>query len=73
MLGTRGASWNYQHSETIQRILATQLADHFTAWQRKSTDKGDHPLFIVASGPGTGKSRLLQGIMAKNMCFFCYY
>lgn len=42
--------------DTIQE----PLPGHFAAWQENSTDKLRHPLFIVASGPGTGKSRLLQ-------------
>ena len=62
LLQSRGALWPYQHGDQIQKILAAELPDHFGAWKQQKTDKMLHPLFIVASGPGTGKSRLLQGM-----------
>ena len=42
------------------KSLAKPLNTHFGNWEQKRADKGNHPLFFVCSGAGTGKSRLLD-------------
>lgn len=41
-------------------IIKADIPLHFNSWKQKKYDKQLHPLFFIASGPGTGKSRLCQ-------------
>jgi hypothetical protein len=54
------ADWEYQPSESNQTLLKENLPLHFASWQQGKEDKQLHPVFMVLSGPGTGKSRLLD-------------
>jgi len=59
LLHTLGASWKFQIGpETLSQVKTT-LPSHFGNWMEK-TDKQLHPIYLILSGPGTGKSRLLQ-------------
>jgi hypothetical protein len=60
LVGTKGACFIYQHPEGIHDILSEQISDHFRWYKKQNTDKGNHPLFLVLSGAGTGKSRFLD-------------
>lgn len=54
-----GASRDFQHPGTSINSIINAIPGHFEAWKRIH-EKKDHPLFLVVSGAGTGKSRLLQ-------------
>ncbi len=60
LVRTTGSEFPYQPPEGIVELLAEQLQDHYNNYKRFSTDKKDHPLFLVLSGAGTGKSRFLD-------------
>lgn len=57
---TSGRAWAYQPSPLNATKIARGLADLSTAWSTASLDKSVRPVFTIASGPGTGKSRLLD-------------
>jgi len=67
-VNTIGASFPLQgRDETIDKLfkgglrdgtLRRGLCERFE--NRKSTDRNLHPILLLASGPGTGKSRILQ-------------
>jgi hypothetical protein len=59
LVQTTGAAWEYQPSEASIAQLAAGLPEHFSRWKDSRKDK-NHPLFLALSGPGTGKSRLLD-------------
>ena len=56
---TTGSIWDYQAPKNVLDTLKEALPDHYQKWQDRKTDK-NHPLFLVFSGPGCGKSRLLD-------------
>src|SRR6266480_2583938 len=68
LVNTIGASFPLQgRDETIDKLfkgglrdgtLRRGLCERFE--NRKSTDRNLHPILLLASGPGTGKSRILQ-------------
>ena len=61
---TSGSEWAYQPSPSNDLKIAAGLSDLGVAWQKDSADKTLRPVFTVASGPGTGKSRLLDELPA---------
>ncbi|CAK4647752.1 unnamed protein product [Aphanomyces euteiches] len=56
----QGMRWEYQLDETLLVKLTAPLAEHFTAWKEDRMDKTNCPLYMVLSGCGTGKSRMLD-------------
>ena len=60
LMSTSGSKWKYQESQAILDELGKTLPFHFDNWKQKQTDKQSHPLYLIWSGPGTGKSRLLE-------------
>ena len=56
---TTGSVWDYQPPENALESLNKALPEHYHLWKQGVTDK-NHPLFLVFSGPGCGKSRLLD-------------
>jgi hypothetical protein len=60
LLQTEGSKWEYQCDPTFHGILRSEIKMHFDNWKGKRSDKQGHPLFLCLSGPGTGKSRLLN-------------
>jgi len=60
LLHTAGVSWEYQSFPEITSQMKDTLPTHFQNWMDKKTDKQLHPIYLSLSGPGTGKSRLLQ-------------
>ena len=58
---TTGRVWEYQPPENALESLNKALPEHYRLWKQGVTDKS-HPLFLVFSGPGTGKSRLLDNL-----------
>lgn len=57
---TAGCVWAYQPSLQNAAKIAAGLRDLSTGWSRHSVDKDLRPVFTITSGPGTGKSRLLD-------------
>ena len=57
---TSGSTWAYQPSPLNAEKIYTGLHNLAVAWAAASADKSMRPVFAVASGPGTGKSRLLD-------------
>jgi hypothetical protein len=60
LLATLGKNWNYQVSDNFFNPLSSSIRDHFVNWSESKQDKQLHPLYLCLSGPGTGKSRLLE-------------
>ncbi|KAF0693323.1 Aste57867_15700 [Aphanomyces stellatus] len=56
----KGMRWKYQFDETLVGKLTTPLVEHYNAWESGYMDKTQDPLFMVLSGCGTGKSRMLD-------------
>ncbi|KAF0712464.1 Aste57867_4825 [Aphanomyces stellatus] len=56
----KGMRWKYQFDETLVGKLTTPLVEHYNAWESGYMDKTRNPLFMVLSGCGTGKSRMLD-------------
>lgn len=54
-----GSTWEFQESPSINNILKQGLEDQLVA-SNSGGDKSTHPLFVVCSGAGTGKSRILD-------------
>jgi len=42
------------------QTLGETLPNHYQNWLSKKPDKQLHPLYLIWSGPGTGKSRTLE-------------
>mmetsp|Transcript_40388 Transcript_40388/g.84053 ORF Transcript_40388/g.84053 Transcript_40388/m.84053 type:complete len:348 (-) Transcript_40388:141-1184(-) len=59
LLATTGSKWEYQPDEKIFDTLREEITNHFRYWEQGKGDNQNHPLFLVCSGPDTGKSRLL--------------
>ncbi|OQR89637.1 crinkler (CRN) domain-containing protein [Thraustotheca clavata] len=55
-----GQDWPYQGASKLAAELTKPLAQHYNAWQHKNEDKQNHVIILVMSGPGTGKSRMLD-------------
>ncbi|KAH3760310.1 Crinkler effector protein 108 [Pelomyxa schiedti] len=55
-----GSTWASQEPEGIMETLGLHLLDHFRNFMAACSQKEFHPLFLALTGPGTGKSRLLQ-------------
>jgi hypothetical protein len=60
LVGTSGVVWSYQQSPGLKQLLQKEISAHYDYWKKMIYDKTVHPLFLVLSGAGTGKSRLLQ-------------
>lgn len=60
LLYTSGCDWKYQKPQSICDQLKQSLPKHFEHWKQKKSDKQLHPAYLIWSGPGTGKSRLLD-------------
>ncbi|KAJ8525813.1 hypothetical protein ON010_g15301 [Phytophthora cinnamomi] len=60
LCNTFGKAWPYQGREKIAATVAGPLVDHFNAWKDGNDDKQTHAINLVLSGPGTGKSRMLD-------------
>ncbi len=55
-----GHVWEYQGKSELADTIKDPLVEHYDAWQDGRQDKQSHALFLVLSGPGTGKSRMLD-------------
>ncbi|KAH9149409.1 hypothetical protein AeRB84_007517 [Aphanomyces euteiches] len=55
-----GQDWPYQGASNLAVQLTESLAQHYKSWQEKNQDKQNHAIIVVSSGPGTGKSRMLD-------------
>ncbi|KAK1941272.1 hypothetical protein P3T76_007138 [Phytophthora citrophthora] len=55
-----GMNWEYQGASKIANSLRDPLVKHFKAWKDGRGDKSAHAMNLVLSGPGTGKSRMLD-------------
>jgi len=55
-----GKDWEYQGKSDLAITIKDPLVKHYQEWEDGSEDKQNHPLFLVLSGPGTGKSRMLD-------------
>jgi hypothetical protein len=64
LVSSSGALWQYQQSPELSsdtvRTLRDTLPEHFRRWRAGQFDKQNHPLYLCCTGPGLGKSRLLQ-------------
>jgi hypothetical protein len=60
LCGSPGHAWLYQGRTELAVSVVAPLVQHYKAWQDGKTDKQVHSLFLVLSGPGTGKSRMLD-------------
>ncbi|KAF0689250.1 Aste57867_19282 [Aphanomyces stellatus] len=56
----KGKRWEYQGDKALVEKLDAPLVCHYEAWKDGRQDKTVHPLFMVLSGCGTGKSRMLD-------------
>lgn len=57
---TNGCAWKYQTTDELESNIGRFLLGHYTASQKFSKDKQAHPIFLMFSGAGTGKSRFLD-------------
>ncbi|KAE8881653.1 hypothetical protein PF003_g34293 [Phytophthora fragariae] len=55
-----GKDWPYQGASELVAVLTDPLLDHYKAWEAGNEDKQNHAINLVLSGPGTGKSRMLD-------------
>jgi hypothetical protein len=60
LLQTEGSKWKYQEDPELCNTLQKEIQIHYDNWVAGVRDKQKHPLFLCMSGPGTGKSRLLN-------------
>jgi hypothetical protein len=67
LVSSVGKEWTFQRSEKIMEKLKFALPRHWQAWREEKEDKKNHPLFLVFSGPGTGKSRLLDEFQSMSV------
>eukprot|EP00128_Syssomonas_multiformis_P011278 Colp12_sorted_trinity150504_noHs@15662 len=58
LLTTYGIQWDFQANASLERI-GMFVEANYIAWKNCIRDKTAHTLFSIASGAGTGKSRLL--------------
>jgi len=58
--GSSGRDWEYQGRTELVNKIEAPLVKHYNAWKDRRDDKQSHALFLVLSGPGTGKSRMLD-------------
>lgn len=59
-LFSEGSKWEYQSDPNVHALLRYEITNHYSYWKEGIKDKHTHPLFLCLSGPGTGKSRLLN-------------
>ncbi|KAL3667567.1 hypothetical protein V7S43_007121 [Phytophthora oleae] len=59
LVSSAGATWDFQNPLDNDK-LSDAIREHYDAWSIGSHDKISHPLFVCLSGPGTGKSRVLD-------------
>jgi hypothetical protein len=57
---TFGSQWMYQADDSWKPIFDKEITAHYENWKAGKHQKIQHPLFLCLSGPGTGKSRLLD-------------
>ncbi|KAF9409162.1 hypothetical protein BGZ76_005728, partial [Entomortierella beljakovae] len=57
LLGTSGASWEYQASGALLRTMKDEIEAHFASFKAGHIDKSTMPMYLFLSGSGTGKSR----------------
>nr|ALV13261.1 CRN112c [Phytophthora sojae] len=67
LCASSGQDWPYQGESELAGHLVEPLALHYTAWYLQNEDKQNHAINLVLSGPGTGKSRMLDQ-MKGLMC-----
>ena len=60
LCSSSGSNWDYQKDDTLLLNLKHGLEFHYENTILQKPDKQNHPLFLVLSGAGTGKSRLLD-------------
>ncbi|KAK1930433.1 hypothetical protein P3T76_014104 [Phytophthora citrophthora] len=60
LCSSHGSTWKYQGKPELVETLVEPLVGHYNAWKRGDEDKQNHALHLVMSGPGTGKSRMLD-------------
>ena len=64
---TKGSTWAYQGLDDLVSVVSSHtiggrwwLTEHYERWKAGVMEKTCHPVFSVVSGPGTGKSRMLD-------------
>ncbi|CAI2197576.1 14524_t:CDS:2, partial [Funneliformis geosporum] len=57
LLYTEGASWEFQESENLTKLLKKEIEDHYYNFQNGKLDKNLIPIYLILAGAGTGKSR----------------
>ncbi|KAE8996982.1 hypothetical protein PR002_g19157 [Phytophthora rubi] len=60
LCSSSGKDWPYQGASELVAVLTDPLLDHYKAWEAGNEDKQNHAINLVLSGPGTGKSRMLD-------------
>ncbi|KAK1942797.1 hypothetical protein P3T76_005434 [Phytophthora citrophthora] len=70
LVGSAGASWEFQNPLDVKDV-SKAIQTHYNAWKKGISSKTMHPLFTCISGPGTGKSRMLDKFPAfiKGLVF----
>ncbi|OWY96982.1 Crinkler (CRN), partial [Phytophthora megakarya] len=58
-----GRDWIYQGEQELTAVLSRELVKNYEAWNQCRGD--NQKVFLVGSGPGTGKSRMLDEM--KNL------
>jgi len=58
---SQGAAWDFQKPEaSTYALVASSLHLHYGSWKSGLSSKAEHAMFFCLSGPGTGKSRMLD-------------